>query len=88
MSGYDNDDKTVSFRPYDTITLRDIIKVLVSMLGYEPMARINGGYPMGYLETARSIGLLTNQNPEAEATAGDAAALVYKALHTKIRIII
>ena len=84
MSGYDNDDKTVSFRPYDTITLRDIIKVLVSMLGYEPMARINGGSPMGYLETARSIGLLTNQNPEAAATAGDAAALVYKALHTKI----
>lgn len=54
ISGYD--DKT--FRPDNDITYNEIIKLLVSAVGYSPMAEKNGGYPDGYMTMAARIGII------------------------------
>lgn len=46
-----------SFRPSDAVTYNEAIKMCVSALGYEYLASVYGGWPMGYLRVADSIGL-------------------------------
>ncbi|MBQ4630618.1 MAG: hypothetical protein IJB70_06525 [Clostridia bacterium] len=50
--------KAESYRPNDTVTLSEAIKIIVTLLGYDYMAEVKGGYPQGYLQTARDIELL------------------------------
>ncbi|MBO5369368.1 MAG: hypothetical protein J6B23_01680, partial [Clostridia bacterium] len=38
-----------SFRPSDAVTYNEAIKMCVSALGYEYLASIYGGWPMGYI---------------------------------------
>ncbi len=46
-----------TFGPEDKVTNEQAIKLLVSALGYAPMAEEAGGYPDGYLKVAGEIGL-------------------------------
>lgn len=43
----------------DAITLNEASKVLTTLLGYEPVADVKGGYSSGYLRTANEKGFLT-----------------------------
>lgn len=43
------------FRPYDSITVNEAIKILLSVCGYSKYAQAQGGYPNGYIETARLL---------------------------------
>ncbi len=75
-----NEDGT--FRPEDKVTYQEAVKMLVSLLGYAPQADMIGGYPEGYLETARRHGLtsgveLGSENP---CTRGDVFILAENAL--------
>lgn len=54
------------FRPQDSVTEMEVIKVLVSVLGYQIAAIENGGYPIGYRIAAARIGLSV---PREEGTA-------------------
>ncbi len=40
------------FRPDDTITVAEAVKISLSMLGYDKQALLDGGYPMGYMTLA------------------------------------
>lgn len=54
MNGYPDG----SFRPDDNILAEQAITVIVTALGYEPIAKMKGGYPTGYLECANQMDLL------------------------------
>lgn len=70
------------FRPDDSVTLEETVKMLVCALGYEPMALENGGYPAGYMMVGKKLGLLTGINISAASnvTRGEAAMMAYQAL--------
>lgn len=46
-----------AFRPNDNIELSEALKILVSLLGYAPLAEVKGGYPLGYTAAAFSVGV-------------------------------
>ena len=46
------------FYPEKVIAVNEAVKAIVNALGYETLAKQNGGYPTGYIQTADSIGLL------------------------------
>ncbi|MBO5007228.1 MAG: S-layer homology domain-containing protein [Clostridia bacterium] len=46
-----------SFRPFDYVTYDEAHKMLVSALGYSLVAETKGGYPVGYNNIAKTIGL-------------------------------
>ena len=49
-----------TFRPEESVTPEQVVKMVVCLLGYEPTAREKGGYPNGYMAVAKEIGLLDN----------------------------
>ena len=75
-------DEHGNFNPEADITNEELVKLLVNILGYEPMAEDAGGYPDGYLITGAKIGLTNGLSfviGEA-ATRGDAAIMIANAL--------
>ena len=47
------------FRPDDSITITEALKILFSVVEYNKMADAVGGYPAGYISTAHKIGILS-----------------------------
>lgn len=75
-----------TFHPDDSVVFRDIIKVLVSLLGYERYAQDNGGYPDGYMYQAAKLDItkylvLPQSSPVNKE---QAAALICAALEADI----
>lgn len=50
-------DENGNFNPESKVTNEEFIKMLVCILGYEPMAEARGGYPAGYNVAASSYGV-------------------------------
>ena len=48
------------FRPDAAVTLEQVVKIFVSMTGYDMMAEIHGGFPNGYFRVAAEKGILDN----------------------------
>lgn len=67
-----------TFRPEETLTYEQVIKIIVCSLGYKPMADANGGWYGGYFTTAAEIGLIKN-NTKTEPTRQVIADLIYSA---------
>ena len=55
--GYMNGVTSTHFLPNYSITLGSAVKVLVCMLGYEPIAQLKGGYPVGYITVGDMLGV-------------------------------
>lgn len=45
------------FRPNDSILYSEALKILLSLAGYEEYVSANGGYPLGYVMTAKRFGV-------------------------------
>ncbi len=76
-------DDTGKFRPDDNITYAEAVTIMMRVLGYEPAAKSNGGFPTGYLVTAGSAGLFKggiSAPTNSTATRGIVAQLAYNAL--------
>jgi len=76
-------DDTGRFRPDDNITYAEAVTIMMRVLGYEPSAKANGGFPTGYLVTAGSAGLFkggVTASTNAVATRGIVARLAFNAL--------
>ncbi len=76
-------DDTGKFRPDDNITYAEAVTIMMRVLGYEPSAKANGGFPTGYLVTAGSAGLFKGgitADTNAAATRGIVARLAFNAL--------
>lgn len=63
--GFINGFQDGSFKPNNTVTYEQAVAMIVRALGYENEADALGGYPVGYLETAKELGLLNNINAQA-----------------------
>lgn len=74
------------FKPDGEVTYNQIVKMIVSCLGYEEYAQFYGGYPTGYVSIADSEGITKgcSMNGDSAATRGVVAQLVYNALKTPV----
>ncbi len=75
-----------TFRPEKSVTAEQAVKLVVSMLGYRPVAEANGGYSVGYLQTSAQIGLTDGFTMSAGApiTRAEAAQLLEKAMYLPV----
>lgn len=75
-----------SFCPNDEITIQQAAKMLVSVLRRDAYAQYQGGYPNGYMNVARELGILKNiaKGGEASATRGEIAQMVYNSLDVRV----
>ncbi|MDR0406073.1 MAG: S-layer homology domain-containing protein, partial [Clostridiales bacterium] len=70
------------FYPERTITLAEAVKITVIALGYRVNAEGGGGYPTGYLQTARSLQLIGAQSASGGMTWADSVNLLYRFIST------
>lgn len=69
------------FRPYDSLTMAEMVKMGVSALGYDFLAQRNGGWPAGYYKTAVEIDLVKKVNDlSMKVTAEDAYGFLFSLL--------
>lgn len=81
--GYINGTSDTTYNPKGDIKYQDVIKVLVSIMGYkEDVVKSYGGYPNGYLSIADAEGITkgVSFDPTAPATRGNVAMLIYNAM--------
>ena len=85
-SGIINGYEDGTFRPDDTVTVAETVKAVVCALGYDGIAKAQGGYPAGYMAVAAKNKLTDGVNTGADegATRADAAKIVYAALTVNI----
>jgi len=73
------------FRPMEYIGVNEAMKIAVSVLGYDAYAKVNGGYPSGYMQTAKKLDLDKGVN-EANFAKADAITLLYNVIHTEMNM--
>ncbi len=78
--------KADAFRPTNNITYAEAMKIAVTAMGYEDVAKTQGGYTTGYFWVANKIGLLNRLSMEedVELDNGELAILVENMLNAKI----
>ena len=81
-------DEQGNFNPEADVTNEEIIKMLVTALGYAPMADTTGGFPMGYTRTALKIGVTEGLKLDVETPAirGDVAQMFATALDIPLMV--
>lgn len=74
------------FRPNEAVTYDEALKILTSLLGYDPVAEAKGGYPAGYRSVAKLIHLDSGISDSAKADIryGDCLIMLLNALDTEI----
>ena len=76
-----------TFRPDDTVTGEQAVKILVCALGYEPKAQDKGGFPSGYTAVATELALLKGVkliSGDTPITRRQIAILTYNALDAEL----
>lgn len=81
-------DEKGNFNLENDVTNEEVIKMVVALLGYSPMADTRGGYPAGYTAVATQIGLTEDMKfaVDAPAVRGDVAKIVWRALDTPLMV--
>ena len=76
-----------TFEPERNVTNAEFIKMLVTLLGYKPMAE-RMGYPQGYVMTASQQGVTDgmNLNLDADATRGDVVNMIANSLDVPMMV--
>lgn len=89
MLGVVNGTTESTFEPEANITNEQAVKMIVCSLGYSEEAITAGGYPNGYIEIAKNIGIISddNFNGKATSTRQEIAEMVYKALDSELYFI-
>ena len=78
-----------TFVPEGPVTYEQAIKMLVVALGYEPMAKQNGGYPTGYMAVAQQKGVLKGVKAPASSDPAPrnlVAQMTYNALDVPMMV--
>ena len=63
MNGYENG----TFLPDYPVRYEEAVKVCIAALGYEPRAKLRGGYPIGYINEAHRLSVLENVSGQTGA---------------------
>ena len=89
MLGIVNGTTESTFEPEANITNEQAIKMIVCSLGYGEESIAAGGYPNGYIEIAKNIGIISdnNFNGKAISTRRGIAEMVYNALDSELYFI-
>ena len=76
------------FLPNDSIRLIHAVRMVVTGLGYDDLAQGLGGYPMGYIITARSLRLMDGIGGDLNEPArfNDIVTLIYNALDVDVPV--
>lgn len=71
------------FAPDENISFAEVVKTVVTILGYKPLAEARGGYPTGYIMIANEKDLLQGLSlgNDEFVTRGDVALLLYNSLN-------
>jgi len=71
------------FAPEEKITFSEVVKTVVTILGYKPLAEAKGSYPTGYIMIANEKDLLDGLSlgNDEYVTRGDVAILLYNSLN-------
>lgn len=72
------------FRPEDAISRNEAVKMLTCLMGYQPYAAVNGGYPYGYLMAANEVKMLGGVGNGEVFTLQDALILSKNALCAEV----
>jgi len=84
QAGYMSGDGQNYFHPDDIMTKEQAAKVLVSALGYDYEAGLNGGYPTGYMNIAYSVNLLKGCSSEKNLVLKDMLKMFENALNAEV----
>ena len=86
--GYMNGIGKNIFAPDSLITVSEVQKVVVSMLGYDEIALALGGYPNGYYQVAYKCKLLSgiNQGSKDTITLRNAVTMLYNAFDVETKL--
>ena len=84
IMGLISGDENGNFNAMQIVKASEAVKMLVSALNYNSMAEQYGGYPNGYFEAARRIGILKGQSiaADAELTVEGAVRMLFSTLST------
>lgn len=82
VSGYPDG----TFLPNKNVTYQEAMKIFVSVLGYDVLASLKGGYPQGYIQIATQERLISLQGVSYtdSATRGAIAVMAYNTLQSKM----
>lgn len=80
--GIINGNGDYTFEPNKNVTYTELLKMAVVVLGYDTQAKLQGGYPSGYLQIASRIGLKLSSVSEP-IDGGLTAELLYSMLDAK-----
>lgn len=82
LSGYGDG----RFGPDDYVTNMQLIKIFVSALGGDDAAKARGGFPNGYVEIGKMIGLINGKIAVNDGVAKriNVANIIYEALHSEV----
>ncbi len=72
------------FHPESPVTLEQVYKVMICILGYNIRAVAKGGWPSGYRAVATELKLNSGVNSSGNALRGDVARIIYNAFDVEI----
>lgn|GEM_PF-3416435 len=72
------------FYPNRLITVKEAYKMMLDLMGYSEYAKVNGGYPTGYLLAAKKTGLSQHINDNDKLSYGEMIKLLYNFLHANV----
>ncbi len=77
-----------TFKPEQYVTVQEMLKMMVCLLGYEPQAEVTGGYPHGYIKSAMRLGLLEGITVQYDTYTirTEAADVINKVLDTPLMV--
>ena len=72
-----------TFKPGNSVTYNEFIKMLVCVTGYADKAEEKGGYPTGYIAVAEEIGIIEGVvfNGDDEVTRNDVGIMILNVLN-------
>lgn len=83
-SGLMNGGADGQFRPDDIVTIEQLAKCIVCLLGYESKAQYLGGYPNGYMRVATELGLLNGVKSTGTVTNAVLVRLLDNCLNVRL----
>jgi len=72
------------FFPENNVTQNEAVKMFVSALGYDVVAKSRGGYPSGYVAVANELGILDGVSFKSDVTYSDIILMTYNAFEVSL----
>jgi len=72
------------FRPDDAISGISAYKIILSLMGYNVMAEVDGGYPAGYIKIAKKLDIYDSELASGNLSRGGMIKLLYRAMKANI----